>query len=209
MGIGKQDGRQGETERQTTMRRQYCRRSKRSQRGLSASANPQHTVLLIEHGPADPVCHSLPQILTALRLATKIQSVADLVTGCPVYIFQGNGLGGATVCSILVVRPVSMMDGNVMVRKCGVRKHNCPISLSRKRYGTRQIQEYMGRKRISFISVPSFNLDLPQENGATVIIPASSIPTSSCKSPRFGFALTIRSALLMQVKPWAFLVFRI
>ena len=65
------------------------------------SANPEHTVLLIERGPVvDSWMSRVPLLSASLDgspFATKIQSVTDLVTGRPVDIFQGNGLGGGTL----------------------------------------------------------------------------------------------------------------
>ena len=65
------------------------------------SANPDRTVLLVERGPAvDSWISRVPLLSASLDgspLTTKIQSVVDLVTGGPIDIFQGNGLGGATL----------------------------------------------------------------------------------------------------------------
>jgi len=136
------------------------------------------------------VCHYFLQVLMALRSqpkykASRTWSLAALWKYSKETVWEGQRL--STICSILVVPPVSMMDGSAMVRKGGVRKHCCLISLSRKTLSTRQIQEHMGRKVILLISALSVNSALPQGNGATVIMLASSIPTTSCKSPRFGF----------------------
>ncbi|KAL4073995.1 alcohol oxidase [Scleroderma citrinum] len=69
------------------------------------SVNPEHSVLLIERGPAvDSWISRVPLFSASFGgspLARKIQSVTDLVTGRPVDIYQGNGLGGTTLINSL------------------------------------------------------------------------------------------------------------
>ncbi|KAL4068905.1 GMC oxidoreductase [Scleroderma yunnanense] len=70
------------------------------------SASPQYTVLLIERGPAvDSWISRVPLLSASLDgspLANKIQSITDRVTGRPVDIYQGTGLGGASLINHMV-----------------------------------------------------------------------------------------------------------